>query len=134
MNAETQLDDLIDQLRLPSAISLAPWLDKLLSNPDSVIIIAIEKPLASGPHVGTAWLSSKERVAVRKALQRINQARKQKRPAIHKRKTTPCHSKKEHRRKPFSSNIREMVHAGHPQKQAVAAAMNQKRKSKGRKY
>jgi len=31
--------------------------------------------------------------------------------------------------KTVSSNIREMVHAGHPQKQAVAAAMNQKRKS-----
>ena len=76
MNAETQLDSLIDQLRLPSPVTLAPWLDKLLSHPGSVIIIAIEKPLAGDLHVGTAWLSSKERISVRKALQRINQARR----------------------------------------------------------
>jgi hypothetical protein len=38
--------------------------------------------------------------------------------------------------KTVSSNIREMVKAGHPQKQAVAAALNQKRESarKKRKY
>lgn len=29
----------------------------------------------------------------------------------------------------ISSNIREMVHAGHPQKQAVAAALSQARRS-----
>jgi hypothetical protein len=34
--------------------------------------------------------------------------------------------------KVVSSNIREMVKAGHPQKQAVAAAMSQKRKSTSR--
>jgi hypothetical protein len=35
-----------------------------------------------------------------------------------------------------SQNISEMRHAGHPQKQAVAAALNQKRESarKKRKY
>ena len=33
--------------------------------------------------------------------------------------------------KTVSSNIREMVKAGHPQRQAVAAAMSQKRKSGG---
>lgn len=31
--------------------------------------------------------------------------------------------------KTVSTNIREMVHAGYPQKQAVAAAMSQKRAS-----
>lgn len=31
--------------------------------------------------------------------------------------------------KTVSSNIKEMVHSGHPQKQAVAAAMDMKRKS-----
>jgi len=29
----------------------------------------------------------------------------------------------------ISSNIREMVHSGHPQRQAVAAALSQARKS-----
>lgn len=32
-------------------------------------------------------------------------------------------------RKTVSANIREMVKAGHPQKQAVAAALNQARES-----
>jgi hypothetical protein len=35
--------------------------------------------------------------------------------------------------KVISKNIREMVHAGHPQKQAVAAAMATARKSGGKK-
>ena len=33
----------------------------------------------------------------------------------------------------ISTNIREMVKAGHPQKQAVAAALSTARKSKGKK-
>ena len=33
----------------------------------------------------------------------------------------------------ISNNIREMVKAGHPQKQAVAAALSTARKSKGKK-
>ena len=37
--------------------------------------------------------------------------------------------KKGKSKKVISKNIREMVHAGHPQKQAVAAALNQARKS-----
>ena len=35
--------------------------------------------------------------------------------------------------KTVSSNIKEMVKAGHPQKQAVAAALDTKRKSAGKK-
>lgn len=36
-------------------------------------------------------------------------------------------------RKIISSNISEMVHAGHPQKQAIAAALSQARKSRKKK-
>lgn len=39
--------------------------------------------------------------------------------------------KKGSSQKVVSQNIREMVHAGHPQKQAVAAAMDQARRSGG---
>jgi hypothetical protein len=36
-------------------------------------------------------------------------------------------------RKTISTNIREMIKAGHPQKQAVAAALRQARASKAKK-
>jgi hypothetical protein len=38
--------------------------------------------------------------------------------------------KKGSSKKTISSNIREMMHSGHPQKQAVAAAMRQAGKSR----
>jgi hypothetical protein len=67
------------RLSLPTVVDLKPWLEKLVLNPDSVVIIAIEKPLgADGPHVGTAWLSSQERSAIRKSLTSINAKRKAK--------------------------------------------------------
>jgi hypothetical protein len=76
LNSQTQLQILIDKLKLPSPYTLAPWLAKLLEDTDSVVIIAIEKPLlANGPHVGTTWLSAKERLKVRKALLAINDSR-----------------------------------------------------------
>jgi hypothetical protein len=40
--------------------------------------------------------------------------------------------KKGKSQKVVSENIREMIKAGHPRKQAIAAALNQQRKSKGR--
>jgi hypothetical protein len=33
----------------------------------------------------------------------------------------------------ISANIREMMHSGHPQKQAIAAAMSQARRSRSKK-
>jgi len=41
--------------------------------------------------------------------------------------------KKGKSRKTISSNISEMVHSGYPQKQAVAASLNQARRSGGKK-
>ena len=41
--------------------------------------------------------------------------------------------KKGKSQKVISSNIREMIHAGHPQKQAIAAAMSQAGKSRRKK-
>jgi hypothetical protein len=41
--------------------------------------------------------------------------------------------KKGKSKKVISSNIREMIRAGHPQKQAVAAALSTARKSRKRK-
>lgn len=41
--------------------------------------------------------------------------------------------KKGKSKKVISENIREMIASGHPQKQAVAAALNTARKSKKRK-
>jgi hypothetical protein len=76
MNLQTQLAITADKLRLPNATTLLPWLKKLVAQPDSVVIISIEKPLDSnGPHVGIAWLSAPERLKVRKALIAINDAR-----------------------------------------------------------
>ena len=40
--------------------------------------------------------------------------------------------KKGKSKKVISENIREMVHSGHPQKQAVAAALDEARKSGAR--
>ena len=41
--------------------------------------------------------------------------------------------KKGKSKKIISENISEMVHSGHPQKQAVAAALSEARRSKSRK-
>ena len=75
MTNDSKLAILTEKLRLPSALDLEPWLKRLIDNPDSIVIIAIEKPHLPTPHIGTAWLSAKERLQVRKALKRINDAR-----------------------------------------------------------
>lgn len=42
--------------------------------------------------------------------------------------------KKGRSKKVISENIREMMHSGHPQKQAIAAAMRQAGKSRKRRH
>ena len=77
MDLQTQLAITADKLNLPNATILLPWLKKLVAQPDSLVIISIEKPLDSnGPHVGIGWLSAPERLKVRKALTAINDARR----------------------------------------------------------
>jgi hypothetical protein len=79
MKDDTKLALLTDKLRLPTAEQLSPWLEKLIRDPESVVIIAIEKPLRlDGPRVATAWLNAKERLLVRKALERVNASRAKK--------------------------------------------------------
>jgi hypothetical protein len=76
MDLQAQLAITADKLQLPTTTELLPWLKKLLAQPDSVIIISIEKPLdQAGPHVGKAWLSARERLKVRNALIAINNSR-----------------------------------------------------------
>jgi hypothetical protein len=78
MDLQAQLAVTADKLQLPTTTELLPWLKKLVAQPDSVIIISIEKPLdQAGPHVGKAWLSASERLKVRKALITINKSRSQ---------------------------------------------------------
>jgi hypothetical protein len=79
MDLKTQLAITESLLNIPTSHDLTPWLQKLLSHPGSVVIIAIESPLSqNGPRVSTAWLSSQERLAIRKSLTSINAKRKAK--------------------------------------------------------
>ena len=74
-----EIETLIEKLIFPSPRDLEPWLRKLLEHPDSVIIIAVEKPIGpEGPHVTYAWLSSSERSALRKGLFAVNARRAKK--------------------------------------------------------
>jgi hypothetical protein len=76
MDLQAQLAITAGKLQLPTTTELLPWLKKLIAQPDSAVIISIEKPLdQAGPHVGKAWLSAKERLKVRKALIAINDSR-----------------------------------------------------------
>ena len=76
MDPQAQLAITADKLKLPTVSHLLPWLQKLVAQPDSVVIISIEKPLdQAGPHVGIGWLSATERLKVRKALTAINNSR-----------------------------------------------------------
>ena len=78
MAEQSQLEILADKLQavMPTADYLKPWLAKLMAESESVVIIAIEKPLC--PNIGIAWLNRKERLQVRKALIAIRKSREDK--------------------------------------------------------
>jgi hypothetical protein len=80
MSEQPPLETLVNNLNpeLPTADYLKPWLTKLIADPESVVIIAIEKPLCDKPHIGIAWLSRKERLQMRKALTTIRKSREEK--------------------------------------------------------
>jgi hypothetical protein len=91
MTEQPPLETLVNNLKgiLPTADYLKPWLAKLLADPESLVIIAIEKPLSDKPHIGIAWLSTQERLQVRKALTNINKTRETKgQPPTNE---IPCH-------------------------------------------
>jgi hypothetical protein len=76
MDLQAQTAISASKLELPTTETLLPFLKKLVAQPDSVVIISIERPLdQNGPHVGIGWLSSQERLKVRKALLAINNSR-----------------------------------------------------------
>jgi hypothetical protein len=84
MNALTRLESdaaaVFERLRWPDAEMMQPYVQKLLNNPGSCVVMVIEAPLnPDGPRLGKAWLSGREREGVRKALQAINKRRASKR-------------------------------------------------------
>jgi hypothetical protein len=89
MTEQSELEILANKLQtvMPTIDYLKPWLAKLMAEPESVVIIAIEKPLC--PNIGIAWLNRKERLQVRKALIAIRKSREEKGES----QTTqiPCH-------------------------------------------
>jgi hypothetical protein len=91
MTEQPPLETLVANLKciLPTADYLTPWLAKLIADPESVVIVAIEKPLCDKPHVGIAWLSRQERLQVRKALTVINKSRATK--GQQQTNEIPCH-------------------------------------------
>lgn len=78
MTEQSQLEILANKLQavMPTVDYLKPWLAKLIIEPESVVIIAVEKPLC--PNIGIAWLNRKERLQVRKALTAIRKSREEK--------------------------------------------------------
>jgi hypothetical protein len=64
------------KLAFPSREELRPHLHKLVANPGSIVMIAVEIR-AGDPWVGFAWFNSKERNALRKALLAAREKRKE---------------------------------------------------------
>jgi hypothetical protein len=74
MDLQSEIDHLEVTLALPSNDQLRPYLEKLIMNPGSAIVIGIE--LRAGElRVGRAWLTPAERTALRKGLERVNERR-----------------------------------------------------------
>ena len=75
MNLDEETSLLNTSPILATVEDLRPYLDKLIANPGSAIVIGIEVH-AGALRVGRAWLSPPERRALRKALERVNAGRK----------------------------------------------------------
>ena len=74
INAELAI--LESKLGWPDAGTLRVYYRKLLENPGSAVIMALQAPRGpEGPTWGLAWFSSKERNALASAILRINKSR-----------------------------------------------------------
>jgi hypothetical protein len=77
-NAKAELAILESKLEWPNKETIRPYLEKLLANPGSMVFVALETPRApEGPRVGKGWFSASERELLRKALEKINDRRRQ---------------------------------------------------------
>jgi hypothetical protein len=74
MDLKAEVAILEQKIALPWREELRPYLEKLAANPGSAIVIGIE--IWGGElRVGRAWLKPSERIALRKAIGRVNEQR-----------------------------------------------------------
>jgi hypothetical protein len=76
------LTTLESRIAWPLPATMRTYYLKLLANPGSVVLLALEAPRGpDGPQWKLAWLSATERSAIRKAVVKLNEKRvKQKQP------------------------------------------------------
>ena len=79
LDLKTEMAILESRLEWPDKALLSQYYLKLLQHPGSVIVMALEAPRGpAGPQWKSAWLSARERSAMRKAVEKINVARRKK--------------------------------------------------------
>ena len=70
------LVNLESRIAWPTAATMRTYYLKLLANPGSVVLLALEAPRSpDGPQWKLAWLSATERSAMRKAVVKLNEKR-----------------------------------------------------------
>ena len=76
IDIQAELAIIESKLEWPARELLRSYYLKLLQNPGSVVILALEAPRGEkGPQWKSAWLGAKERDVMRKAIVKINQKR-----------------------------------------------------------